>query len=226
MDPSPEAGRSDTSDDEMLGFGQGEDKGPYKEEEQEIEFEEGQLSQENIFHTAFTNQFRTAFTNQFSIMSPYLRQLDPRRQYRIDPLQDRPFSQQPTQVPRNTTTVDPLSRVTAPFFPSRQPAQLSGPSSSDGLSALFGAARAACTALSGMNLPPAATPQPTACTTVPVCPSTQGTTPVVRPATIKQGRNRVYRRAYSAHHNNLPLQEEESCAVEGRRKACHRQGCY
>jgi hypothetical protein len=64
MDPSPEAGRSDTGDDEMLGFGQGEGEGPYEEEEQEIEFEEGQSSQENIF--------RMAFTNQFSVMSPYL----------------------------------------------------------------------------------------------------------------------------------------------------------
>jgi hypothetical protein len=117
-------------------------------------------------------------------MSPYLRRLDPCCQSWIDPLQDRPFSQQPTQVPRTTTTVDPLSRVTAPLFSSRQPAQPSGPSSG-GLSGLFGAARAARTALSGTTLPPAATPQPTACTTVLVRPSSQGTTPVVqRPETI------------------------------------------
>jgi hypothetical protein len=64
MDPSPEAGHSDTSDDKMLGLGQGEGKGPYEEEEQEIEFEEGQPYQENIF--------RMAFTDQFSVMSPYL----------------------------------------------------------------------------------------------------------------------------------------------------------
>jgi hypothetical protein len=62
MDPSPNAGRSDTSDDKMLGLGQGEGRGPYEEEEQEIEFGEGQPSQENIF--------QIAFTNQFSVMSP------------------------------------------------------------------------------------------------------------------------------------------------------------
>jgi hypothetical protein len=81
--------------------------------------------------------------------------------------------------------VDPLSRVTAPFFPSRQQAQPSGPFSSGGLSGLFSTAQAACTTLSGMTLPPAATPQPTALTTAPVRPLTQGRTPVVRLATIK-----------------------------------------
>jgi hypothetical protein len=84
MDPSPEASRSDTGDDEMLGLGQGEGEGPYEEEEHQIEFEEGQSSQENIF--------RTAFTDQFSVMSPYLQRLDPCRQSWIDPLHDRPGS--------------------------------------------------------------------------------------------------------------------------------------
>jgi hypothetical protein len=64
MDPSPKAGCSATGDDKMVGYWQGEDEGPYKEEEQEIEFEEGQLSQKNIFCKAFTDQFL--------IMSPYL----------------------------------------------------------------------------------------------------------------------------------------------------------
>jgi hypothetical protein len=80
MDPSPKASCSDTSGDKMLGFGQGEGEGPYEEEVQEIEFEEGQPSQENIF--------RMASTDQCSVMSPYLRQLDPRCQSRIDTLQD------------------------------------------------------------------------------------------------------------------------------------------
>jgi hypothetical protein len=50
---------------------------------------------------------------------------------------------------------------------------------------LFGAAWAAHTVFSGTAPPPAATPQPTAHTTVPVRPNTQGTTHVVWPATIK-----------------------------------------
>jgi hypothetical protein len=79
-------------------------------------------------------------------------------------------------------TVDPLSRFTASFFPSWQLVQPSWPSSG-GLSGLFGAARAACTAPYGTPPTPAATPQPTARTAVLVCPTS--TTPVVqRPATI------------------------------------------
>jgi hypothetical protein len=64
MDPSPKTGLSDTSDNKTVGYGQGKDQGPFEEDKQEIELEEGSQSQENIFCMAFSDQF--------SVMSPYL----------------------------------------------------------------------------------------------------------------------------------------------------------
>jgi hypothetical protein len=79
MDLSPQhSGHSNTGKEETVDFDLGMAQGLFKEEEQEIKFEEGPPTQENVFCTAFSNHF--------SILSPYLQRLDPQRQSWIDPL--------------------------------------------------------------------------------------------------------------------------------------------
>jgi hypothetical protein len=62
MDLSPHSGHSDGKE-ETVGFEQAfEQQGLFEEEEQEIEFEEGPPTQENVFHVACSDQFSSLLT--------------------------------------------------------------------------------------------------------------------------------------------------------------------